>query len=112
MRVRRTQVVLTLAAVVLATSCGGGKQLASICSSQLQLQPSAANLSGNPSDVFMPNWNGLSGVLAGLDLGRAQYCRAYIEVVPSEEAQNPRSRYCIWLFQKAMSKLNSFVNWL
>jgi|GEM_PF-6959782 len=89
MRVRRTQVVLTLAAVVLATSCGGGKQLASICSSQLQLQPSAANLSGNPSDVFMPNWNGLSGVLAGLDLGRAQYCRAYIEVVPSEEAQNP-----------------------
>lgn len=84
------------AIIPIAVGCGKGASLGGpTCAGKSSLSLSTSLESGHTeSDIFPSHWNGLTGVLSGLNGAggsRSLHCRVYVEVLPpAQHSDTPR----------------------
>ncbi len=90
-----------VSAILMTASCGKANSLAGVaCSGKLSLSLSKSlDAENSESEIFLPHWNGLTGVLTGLNsatgASRSLHCRVYVEVLPPSQP-TAASKLFLW----------------
>lgn len=86
----------SLSLPLIIVGCAPASKLATVCATGTSANGNSLMLqSSSIENIFLDNWNGLTGVAAGLNYGVPTYCKAFVEVAPARQGES-QSRTFLW----------------